>query len=123
MVSHSLLRTERAQWRATTLNMAKISRTQGKENNSINLDAALLDAARRGDLGRVSDLLDRGADLNTADDNGRTPLIEACLPGKELEKWSVAGIEGMDKLVSALAASLRNGRGESLKDSSPDIGF
>lgn len=47
------------------------------------VDAALVDAAQRGDLGRVRTLLDAGAAIEQRDGRGRTPLL-AATDGKHL---------------------------------------
>lgn len=49
---------------------------QQSDNN-----AALLDAAQKGDLAKVERLLKRGADINAVDDEERTPLILAAFEG------------------------------------------
>lgn len=43
----------------------------------------LLEAARGGQVTRIEQLVRAGADINTADDNGRTPLMLAVLMGHE----------------------------------------
>jgi len=49
---------------------------QQSDNN-----AALLDAAQKGDLAKVERLLKRGADINAVDDEERTPSILAAFEG------------------------------------------
>ena len=45
------------------------------------VDAALLEAAEAGNLERVNEMLGRGADVNTVDEFGRTPLMLAAFRG------------------------------------------
>jgi len=40
----------------------------------MSLDSELLDAVREGDVRKVRELLDRGADVNAKSNNGWTPL-------------------------------------------------
>ena len=45
------------------------------------MNQQLLDAARRGDLARVEQALQNGANVDVTDNNGKTPLHWACLCG------------------------------------------
>ena len=49
---------------------------------SVTLDEKLLDASKAGNLEKVRDLLNKGANVNTKHaDNGMTPLMNACKKG------------------------------------------
>ncbi len=61
----------------STLAVVLIITTGGVVAGSFDLDAALLDAARDGDLGKVEDLIKEGADINAQNSNGWTPLMFA----------------------------------------------
>ena len=43
-------------------------------------------AAQLGDVGKIEQLLAKGADPNTRDETGQTPLITASLAGQELHR-------------------------------------
>ena len=45
-------------------------------------DIRLLEAARRGEVDRVEELIREGVDLNAVDDEGHTPLIFAAMSGR-----------------------------------------
>src|SRR5260370_30117625 len=52
---------------------AAVSNSQALSGGELDL----LSASGEGDLARVKDLLDQGVSVNTKDEGGRTPLIEA----------------------------------------------
>jgi hypothetical protein len=58
---------------------AASSASQGKRN------FALIQASRQGDLGRVSKMLNEGADINAVDEEGWTPYLAASAEGN----WQV----------------------------------
>jgi uncharacterized protein len=50
----------------------------------------LIEAAKQGDLTRVKDLLDKGADVNATDSKGATALWEAALGARSKESCEIA---------------------------------
>src|SRR5205085_8180493 len=54
----------------------------GQKEASAGLPQATLLGAMIGDIASVNFLLDRGVDINTRDENGRTPLMEAIFGGQ-----------------------------------------
>jgi hypothetical protein len=58
---------------------SSLAPNQGRKN------LALIQASRKGDVGRVSHLLSDGADINAVDEEGWTPYLAASAEGN----WSV----------------------------------
>ncbi len=61
----------------TTLSLVFLITIGTAVAGTLNLDEALLDAARDGDLGKVQNLVEEGADINAQNSNGLTPLMFA----------------------------------------------
>lgn len=61
----------------TTLSLVFLITMGMTAAGTLNLDEALLDAARDGDLGKVENLVKEGANINAQNSNGWTPLMFA----------------------------------------------
>ena len=86
--------------------------TGGLVSTGMEQESALIDAAARGDLGRVIDLVARGANPNAADCDGWTPLLRAALVGSReivtllLDAGADVNLRGPDGSTALLKATL-----------------
>ncbi|MBI5570510.1 MAG: ankyrin repeat domain-containing protein [Desulfomonile tiedjei] len=82
--------------------------------SALDINEALLNAARDGDVGKVERLLDGGADINSRDIKGWTPLMFAVgsshskLAKLLLEKGAAVNLKTKEGLTPLMKAALHN---------------